>query len=442
VNGRLIARGGAGGSGENVPFGINRVAGGSGGGAGGHVIVQTAGKIDFRAKTGVNLSDLNTVTNTAPANNWAINVLGGQGGAGAFDAGGARATPTGVVETGPAQDGCPPGHPAAGPNACAAPTNGAGGDGGPGLIQLHTSSGAIGNSSASADVLVATGVQLVGVCAPQPICPGGSTGVNGFPQCNLVPSFGRTSRTISKWFALGDGGFDESTGTYRDVQFQFPGLNPATGAVLTTAGQVNNQTAIWTAPSVSVGGAVPVVANPGGRTLTLLASEIQNAVPPERDVLLANPALLEGFVIELSRNADVRRYVIAAAQYSAPNLVLTVDSDGPSMLTFPGGLVGVAAAIRPTYFRVASNGTLDALPAPGDVRIRFQATSPDPLTGLPNPAAATALTGNINTFNTANNGNLRFVRFEVLFDIGPLSIGQGVNPIPSLQFVRVPFRYQ
>jgi hypothetical protein len=34
------------------------------------------------------------------------------------------------------------------------------------------------------------------------------------------------------------------------------------------------------------------------------------------------------------------------------------------------------------------------------------------------------------------------VRFEVLFDIGPLSIGQGVNPIPSLQFVRVPFRYQ
>ncbi len=174
--GQISARGGTGGGGENTMF-LNRVGGGSGGGSGGHVVLESAARIDLRAKAPVNLADLTTTQPNSAANNWAINVLGGQGGAGAGDLGGAIQSPSGPRETAPTNDACPLGYPMTGPNACRGLVQGAGGDGGPGIIQLHTPLGRVGNNPAVADILLgATGATLASVCAPRPLFADGSAG--------------------------------------------------------------------------------------------------------------------------------------------------------------------------------------------------------------------------------------------------------------------------
>jgi hypothetical protein len=169
AQGQVSARGGLGGGGENTSF-LNRVGGGSGGGSGGHVVLESGATIDLRAKNAV---DFSNVTN----NNWAIDVRGGQGGAGNGDLGGATLGANGQQETTPVNDACPPGHPTSGINACRGHVDGAGGDGGPGLIQLHTRTGRVGTSVAQADIVVnAAGATLANLCSPPPLFAQGSTG--------------------------------------------------------------------------------------------------------------------------------------------------------------------------------------------------------------------------------------------------------------------------
>ncbi len=96
ADGRLLANGGSGGGGENVIF-FDRVGGGSGGGSGGWIVLD-AGMIDLS-----NAAD-NSIT-----------AVGGQGGAGREDR-----TPGGPFGN---------------------DIDGAGGNGGPGVIQLHVPSG-------------------------------------------------------------------------------------------------------------------------------------------------------------------------------------------------------------------------------------------------------------------------------------------------------------
>ena len=96
TDGRLLANGGNGGAGENVIF-FDRVGGGSGGGSGGWIVLD-AGEIDLS-----NASD-NSIT-----------AVGGRGGAGEQDR----------MPGGPFGNDIP----------------GAGGNGGPGVIQLHVPSG-------------------------------------------------------------------------------------------------------------------------------------------------------------------------------------------------------------------------------------------------------------------------------------------------------------
>jgi hypothetical protein len=165
-NGQLLARGGVGGGGENTIF-LNRVGGGSGGGSGGHVVLQSAQKIDFTSKAGVNFDLAGDV-------NFAIDCRGGQGGAGAGDLGGGFQSTTGQRETLPSQDACPVGYPTTGTNACRGEVNGAGGDGGPGIVQLITPRGRVGTvGDPLADILIGPGVPLASVVAPPPLHPSG-----------------------------------------------------------------------------------------------------------------------------------------------------------------------------------------------------------------------------------------------------------------------------
>lgn len=154
--GEISANGGNGGTGENTIF-LNRVGGGSGGGSGGHIILETADHIDLTQALGP-----------------AVRALGGQGGGGINGLGGAVLKTSGSKQTKPRKDACPDGYPTVAPNACLGHVDGAGGDGGPGLIQFHTPGGA-------ADILLAPGRRLSDMTQPRSVCwPG---------NCYLLVSF-------------------------------------------------------------------------------------------------------------------------------------------------------------------------------------------------------------------------------------------------------------
>ncbi|MCC7011749.1 MAG: hypothetical protein IT454_04225 [Planctomycetes bacterium] len=416
--GKLLARGGSGGGGENVWGGVNRVGGGSGGGSGGHVVLESAAKIDFRA---------------VAANSVAIQATGGQGGAGAGDIGGAQLTPSGIKETLPHQDACPSGYPNSGANACRGPLDGAGGDGGPGIVQLHTSTGVFGSSPASADILLPLGVQIQQVCAPPPLCAPSS----GPATCAMIPSFGRTSRARSQWIGLGLGAFDVHSPNLRDIEFDLEGLDAGTGRVLTDAtGRVLAGVTLW--------GPLPLPSatawlRADGRTLEL---DLSAGLGTPAQVYLDNPNLLVHSAIELEASGARERFDVVAAAFDAGTsiLALSVDGDGPPLNGFAGGAPSTARLLW-MPFRVTTAGQRDHLPDTASVSVRWQTTRAD-LAGAPDLAAAGSFSADASVLNTGGNGDQRFVRFEVLFDIDAL--GQGLSatsPIPALEFLRLPFRW-
>lgn len=152
--GQIRARGGTGSGGTTAPF-FERVGGGGGGGSGGHVILDSAARIDLRA-----LGSTGTLL--------AADVRGGQGGPGAQNLGGRASSGNGYVETTPQLDACPAGYPTSGANACRGPVHGAGGDGGPGVIQLHTPLGSPGATPNVNDILIAPGATLSNLFTPPP----------------------------------------------------------------------------------------------------------------------------------------------------------------------------------------------------------------------------------------------------------------------------------
>lgn len=426
ASGRILCRGGLGGGGENsLAGGYARVGGGSGGGAGGHVILETAGAID--------LSACLVSPNSIP-----ILATGGQGGAGAGNVGGAKLTENGTVETAVNADACPPGYVTTGANPCRGHVDGAGGDGGPGLIQLHTSTGIVGTLGSGADIVLPIGATLATVCQPPALCVGGA-GVDG----HMLPSFGRLSRARSRWISLGLGGLDVVNGQLRDIEFELEGLDPASGAVAADAnGRVVGATALLSPGLVLAAPALPHIVIPGGRAVVLDAGAL---IGTADEVLLTNVALLVHCAIELydiGDPTDFERYDIAAAQHDviAGTLTLTLDGDEPPMTSFNSGN-NVGVVLRPTYFRVSTDDVSDDLPSSAAVFLRLEATSADSL-GQPDLAASTGWTADPAVLNAIPNGDVRFVRFDVLFDIDAL--GQGLSassPVPSLEFLRLPFRF-
>jgi hypothetical protein len=416
ATGQIVCRGGSGGGGENTIF-LNRVGGGSGGGSGGHVILQTASAIDFTAVTG-----------TEPA----ILATGGQGGAGKDDAGGAFRSNVGQKETAPNLDACP--DPQSSTGLCLPPVPGAGGDGSPGLVQLHTSAGLVGG-----DILLAPGKTLSIVCSPPPTCPLGAGTVPG--SCYMVPTFGRLSRARSQWVALGNGGFDATTGQFKDVTFLFDGTDPLTGDVLR---EPSGTTVLGLPPLLTASGIAAT-----GRTLVMDATAM---VGGPNDFYLQTPVLLEHFLVELyDSNAPTtfERFDVVSASFAALTNLLTLDLDpnGPAMDTFVS-TGPVNAELQPAYFRVASDGVDDSLPTSANVSIFLSATTADSL-GNPELIYGVNLdeplvnnTPDVAALNFPANQDLRFVRFEVLFDIDALIQGLSpTSPIPSLEFMRVGFKY-
>lgn len=436
-SGQILCRGGLGGGGENTIF-LNRVGGGSGAGSGGHVVLQSAKRIDFR------------LCDTSPR---PIDTRGGQGGAGANDLGGATQSTNGQKESTPLQDACPPGYAISGPNPCRGQVDGAGGDGGPGIIQLHTTTGVVGNpSTPNADILLPapigpTQLTLKDLCAPPALCPGGALGNGALPaDCFMIPTFGRKSRAVSEWVALGEGSFDiNNPGVNRDVEFMFSGIDPATGLVQTVPVPQPQGP-----PIPKVVPQPPVLPPVTVQTLGLDDfSIVLDATAIVNTSYASNTKLLEHFLLQLSNDANANefaRFDVIDASYDAsalpPTLTLQLDADGPKLTDAPVSSWALAdVELQPAYFRVNSDDVEDVLPSTATVQIQFEATGVD-ANGNPDPATIIGPTSDISLLNAMPNGHLRFVRFQVLFDIANGVPLDPANPIPTLEFFRLKFRYQ
>ena len=170
---------------------------------------------------------------------------------------------------------------------------------------------------------------------------------------------------------------------------------------------------------------------------------------------------------------------MVSASYDAATLefALTLDPRGPGLATDISELGSGAGTLQvevvPFYFRLVSEGVVDQFPMGTDVRILFDATIADPLTGEPSSGAEAAYSDRVdpaamdlavkNGFATqisALNGQVAapgqtsasdvtlesvswdFVRFKVQFN---LAVGIGTPdlsaPRPGLDFLRLPFRF-
>lgn len=439
--GRIDCSGGTGGGGENTN-GTDRVGSASGGGSGGHVILQAGGVIDFR------LCVTGSVTNNQ-VTGAGIYARGGEGGEGAGGVGGSNpSSSSGIQEQPPTADLLPPNaYPPI--SACVVAGNtvgnatgqidGTGGDGGPGVIQLHVS---------SLDKILAPNTnvtvnKLSTILKPNPIGTfvetAGGAGTPA-PTINtplqwkqLLPIFGRDSKAISKWIPLGATSVAPVSNTPRPIVFKMAGLTPA-GLINSPAGTIPELAPILSG-ALAAEPSLPFIAA-DARTVAFDATAITD------DIYIRNPALLSLFELKIV-GATTKKFDVASATYDGTTHVLrvTVSQSGLPLQ----GLTGTVSLI-PRFFRVSTDGVLDALPpaTAAAVKLEFQA-APITLAGTPDEANATPWTPDITTLNTSvtpPNTSLRFFRFRAAFTIGIGSPSLNANtPIPSIEFLRVPFKF-
>ncbi|MCP5022718.1 MAG: hypothetical protein GY930_13210 [bacterium] len=459
--GRVVADGGYGGGGENVIF-FDRIGGGGGGGAGGHIVLSSASYIDVRgiaANAGPEYRD-----DTVGHQGRPIQALGGQGGAGRENHGGAnengstlwrcdsikldRVNVDGIFETvapgvvGVADD-VPP---LWGQSACFSypgqsdwldpegPTLGAGGDGSPGIVQMHVDDPAAnlrfagGMNWTNADVTMAS--------APTPI---GWNGV-GNPTDDFVAFFGRVSIAQSEWIPLGLARVDPNGGPNDQVTFFFDGTDPTTGFVRRNAGGlgplVEPLADIIPAAPIATGG-LPAV-DPSGLVITMDGSGLANEYK-------VNPKMLINYSVVLSTASNELAFTVADAGWRpGDELVIVLGGSENFYDDFIDTMPGiVSASLRPNFFRVSSQGVIDNYVPGTGVRIRFDATMLG-ADGLPDEDLSYSWINGEPTADITdlNNQNWDVFRVRVEFD---LNIGGGgVNPLdprPSLEFLKIPFKF-
>jgi len=251
------------------------------------------------------------------------------------------------------------------------------------------------------------------------------------------------SRALSKWIPIGLGGFDAASDSLAPSEFEFGSIDPNTGHVLSTNGEVDLAPPII-GPSVLAQAPNTPYIDHSGLDLVVDGGAW---VGTNLEYLLERPQLLRHATIVLrsvSAPALHKRFdVLTAKRVANSSLVeLWLDGNGPLLYDFqPGG--ALEASLHPTWLRAASNGVLDSLPDGAEIRIAFQATTAD-ANGLPDESAATAPLFDAAALNAyAANNDLQFVRFDVLLLGGPNPNPSALNAFkPSLDFLRLPWRWR
>lgn len=496
--GSITADGGHGGGGENT-VGFNRVGGGSGGGSGGHIVLSSGSFVDIQGMAqgaGTWYRD-----DEDEADHFArpLSAVGGGGGAGNDNRGGAR-------EIGPTTWRCdaipsarlnidPLPVPPAGINGNCydnsagltalpnlgnpnGPALGAGGDGGPGIIQIHVADPAMnlrfsgiddngdltygGVPGAPGSGTVDDAIDVSMASAPPPL----GWFSPDLPVDTFVPFFGRFSIAQSDWIPLGLARV-AADGTTGQVSFRFGGTladdtSNAAGQVLRLGDAVSQQDPLVGPDVLNPVGTAPFIDN-DGLTCVLDATTVD-------DLYLANTQLLRQFSIELLDSTDPTnpmRFDIAGAEFvgSTSLLVCNIANTSFNMQDFVDAAGGaVSASLIRHDFRLFTGAVADLYPEDTEVRILFDATILDPATGLPSEtmsfSATNAVTAGEPTSNIAllNDGDPMpppdpnndfvgwdFVRFRVIFDLDAGATQDGIPlgvPRPSLDFIRLPFLFQ
>lgn len=459
--GRIVANGGAGGGGENsfTGGGVTHIGGGSGGGSGGHLIVQSATKIDFSA--------------CRSSLGGGLYALGGQGGAGAQDVGGWSAQGQSAthldalpVNAYPSVDAPTAANHLEAPcmmskgmgvtvypttntrgNVSAAvyvPWHGndpntvvacAGGDGGPGIIQIHV-------PTLATDLVapVTAGENFYKLIRPYPIGAPVNT-INTIATWDrMLPTFGPRSMGQSKWIAMGLA-TTPAVGTDLDpVEFRFAGTDTTTGLVLKDVAP--NEELVLELPPVATGvlDAEPTLpyVTPDFRTIVFSAAGLD-------ELYITNPNLMRRFGLRLFQGSESELFEIASAVFlpSPDRIEATVTAGGQPL---EGYVAGDSFEVIPRFFRVSTDGEVDALPASSSIKLEFQATSQTeqgtPVETVSDTGASPWVTDIEDLNSHPNAENFRFFRFRATFDIladlSPLSF---TTPIPALDFLRVPFKF-
>lgn len=469
LTGRLTADGGYGGAGENTYL-FDRVGGGGGGGSGGHIVLSSANSISILAEAPEGTANVQALPfytdGTANPRHPArpISALGGQGGAGQDDKCGANATGARdwKIDAIPqsAFEGLmtiPPWGNTTGNNnflQCnsASPTDpigtvpGGGGDGGPGIIQLHASNLNTQILFPNSPGDYGTGEDVTFSCSPPPLGWIRPT----VPPDQMIPFFGDESEANSKWIALGQARRNPN-GSTNLLTFSFGGTDlssptpSAQGVVLRDGTTVDDLDPVIPYAGITNGQTtVPFIT--GGNMVTLDASGLD-------DLYKKNTALVRNFTLRLrdaTAPSEYFDFVVLDAEFSVANdqLIVTVDPQGTNLVDTvlvlnPNGEIGLI----PNFFQIISAGIPNNYPINTSVRITFDATIVDPATGLPNQDAAYSITQNAGELTPditdLNAANWDFVRFRVEFDLdadGTTGIDLSA-PRPAVDYLRMPFRF-
>jgi hypothetical protein len=444
--GSITAIGGHGNGGENTS-GVNRVGGGSGGGSGGHLIIQAGQQIDLSTaflggEAGVTKPEMLF---------HAINARGGEGGAGLGDTGGADASGEQLNRK---VDAKHPGGAADNPwepvlpqdcqdyNTNALGSNhkyivtSAGGDGSPGIVQLH-----VGNLSGAASThdVVYPGDDITNMADLIWPTPHGLNELDWVWEDQLLPDFGRISKTQSEWIPLGAPAVHPETDIPDTLYFLFDGIDATTGEVNRTDEVVDQLSPLLepAAPIVSAGsGEYPSFHPDLENTVRFDAHELLG----DDEVYVRNPNLLSHF--RLTIGADT--YTVSSASYDG-DFDLTEGDDFLDVTvteTIAESAEGLVTVV-PRYFRITTEGVEDSLPDSTLVKLEFQATQETD--GLPNgdiyPTPSTWSSDVLDWENAAHNSEFRFIRYRVTFEIAINETLDSSSPRPILDFLRFPLKF-
>ena len=414
VIGRILAEGGLGATGENTLL-QDHVGGTGGSGTGGHVLLESATRVDF---IDGDASFANPMTEF-------VSVRGGAQRVGpTFDLGG-DPIPANVSY---------------------------GGSGGPGIIQIHVPRlNAPGTSSASTDIVIpsyANGLAGNGGNLPTGVSAELDKVTKPYARI-MIPTFGPRSKARSKWISLGGADVDSGGGTDL-VRFLFGGTDPTPGAdqgkILTTLERVDEATPIL-GPEALPSGTVAILAN--GVTLVITGASLDpltmSAAPISEDLYLRTPSLLKHFTLRLtdtSMPAVTHDFEMTSASYDDGTVTLTLvtDGGGQTLAEFVAAAATPEYELIPRFFRVCTAGLLDVLPDSAYVKVTFEGAADD---GFGNPDESVLLvpeTGDISDFNALLPGELKYFRFLTEFN---LAAGGGVvtpdTKTIELKFLKIPF---
>ncbi|MEX1024265.1 MAG: hypothetical protein WD226_04230 [Planctomycetota bacterium] len=412
ITGKISANGGRGGVGENVIF-LDHIGGDGAGGSGGHIMLESGSKVYLGRNPGSAVGTERVV----------VEALGGLANFGQWDTTAAAGLSTG-------------------------------GQGGPGLIQIHVPRPQIAPSGSGdetvSDILIPFATDFDEFTSPEAIV--------------LVPNYARRSIGQSKWLSLGEADVDPVMGP-STLNFLFGGTDPGANPAMLDPGegQVLTEPAIGDPDSKLVQEVAPVLTGqvdgadvsvaPDESTLIISGAGLDPILvtAPEVDVYLRTPELLERFILRLVRNGGtagetVHDFEVLGAAYDDLVASLAVLAGGSAstlqdIIDLPG-TNDVSFALVPRFFRLSGGGVQDRLSDSATVTIHFQGTSSNAL-GQPNEDAVLVdWTGDVSEFSNVAPGQLDFVRFRVEFDLD--SNDMGLSPETqqvSLDFLRLPFRF-